>query len=404
MNNNLLTVLFSSIKARITPIWTKLKYWTSWNFIKTKIIAKIRNFLATLFDVKPRDQKDYYTVWHYLVSRRLVHAVVIVVGLLCLCYVTAVNPLFQAAQNAAGTRVYSYSSIPLRFHSGDVKIRAKGGYIAYVGAVDKGWASGYGRLYDKDGNMVYAGAFEKNMYSGNGKLYYASGQLEYNGNFEENEFSGSGTLYRESGSKWYAGEFAGGHMEGNGTLYDGSGKDVFTGEFRQDEVVYAQLLGKDTQQIGELYTGNSTIYQYDDQYALALEDIDAVCVAAQDADSLEDLPKAETIYVEKDSFSYGGKKLSTIAEIRQVLGEPVFEGNSYMTFPEAVEIRRLRERGKNISIDPGLSAEQDFSESYVVNGYDQDQLLYLYVFEKDDITYTFTASDRDGSFFVYSLE
>lgn len=402
--NNLLMVLFSSIKARITPIWTKLKYWTSWNFIRTKLITRVRNALAKLFDVKPRNQRDYYTIGHYLVSRRLAHAVVIVVGLLCLCYVVWVNPVFQAGQNVSGVRVYSYTSIPLRFHSGEVKIRAKDGQIAYEGNVDKGWASGYGKLYDKDRNLIYAGNFEKNKFSGAGKLYYPSGQLRYDGAFADNQFSGSGKLYRESGSERYDGEFSFGLMEGKGTLFDGSGKAVFTGAFQQDDVVYAQLLGKNAQEISELYTGKSTIYQYDNQYAAALEDIGAVYVASQSEDSLEDAPVADTVYVEKNSFSYGGKQLTTIAEVSQILGEPVFEGNSYMTFPEAVEIRRLREKGKNIRIDPELSAEQDFSESYLVNHYNQDQLLYLYVFEKDDITYTFTASDRNGSFFVYSLE
>ena len=185
--NNLLMVLFSSIKARITPIWTKLKYWTSWNFIRTKLITRVRNALAKLFDVKPRNQRDYYTIGHYLVSRRLAHAVVIVVGLLCLCYVVWVNPVFQAGQNAS---VYSYTSIPLRFHSGEVKIRAKDGQIAYEGNVDKGWASGYGKLYDKDRNLIYAGNFEKNKFSGAGKLYYPSGQLRYDGAFADNQFSG----------------------------------------------------------------------------------------------------------------------------------------------------------------------------------------------------------------------
>ena len=84
--NDLLSVLLSTLKARITPIWTKLKYWTSWNFIKTKILTKIRNFLTTIFQVKPKDKDDYYPIFGWLISKKLARAIVIVVGILCVCY------------------------------------------------------------------------------------------------------------------------------------------------------------------------------------------------------------------------------------------------------------------------------------------------------------------------------
>ena len=68
--NNLISVLLSTLKARITPIWTKLKYWTSWSFIKANILTKIRTALSNIFHVKPRNEDDYYPLFGYLISRR----------------------------------------------------------------------------------------------------------------------------------------------------------------------------------------------------------------------------------------------------------------------------------------------------------------------------------------------
>ena len=71
MGDNLFRVLLASIKAKVTPFVTKVKMWTSWNFIRTRVITKIRDFLTSLLDVKPRHKKDYYSVFGWLVSRRL---------------------------------------------------------------------------------------------------------------------------------------------------------------------------------------------------------------------------------------------------------------------------------------------------------------------------------------------
>ena len=134
--NNLLSVLLSTLKARITPLWTKLRYWTSWNFIKANILTKIRNALNTIFQVKPKDKNDYYPFLGFLISRRLARAVVIVVGILCLCYFVWVNPIVNIKESMnSGEKIYNYNSLPLRFAEGNVKIKAKDGYVAYEGNV-----------------------------------------------------------------------------------------------------------------------------------------------------------------------------------------------------------------------------------------------------------------------------
>ena len=403
--NNLLSVLLSTLKARITPIWTKLKYWTSWSFIRSKILTRIRVALTSVFQVKPRDKNDYYSVLGYLVSRRLARAVVVVMGILCLCYFLWVKPIANMADSVnTGDKVYSYNSFFLRFTEGPVKIKAKSGYVAYEGNVEKGYVSGQGRLYDETGGLVYTGNFEKNEYSGQGTLYYPIGQIKYEGEFQKNAFNGAGTLYRENGTKQYEGAFAEGVYEGEGTLYNPSEVAVFHGNFHHGELVYAQLLQKTPSQIAEYYTGTMLLYQKDTESVVFLEDIDAFYATTTEHNSMESEDKIGSIYAGKKEFAYGDRKLTTIQEICEVLGQPVFEGNSYVTFPEAVGIQILKEKGMEIPVEIQMETSQVFDEVKAVDSYTEDALVYLYVFEADDITYTFFTTDRAGNFFLYQLE
>ena len=180
--NDLFNVLISTIKAKITPLWTKLKYWTSWSYIHSRILTKARQLLSGLFSIKPRNKHDYFPILGFLVSRKLAFSVVIIVGLLCLYYLFFINPPSRLASGMEdGLRVYDYDSIPLRFVNDQVRIRAKSGYTAYEGAVERGYASGYGTLYSQDGQRVYEGQFAQNKYEGTGTLYYPSGQPRYFG-------------------------------------------------------------------------------------------------------------------------------------------------------------------------------------------------------------------------------
>lgn len=403
--NNLISVLLSTLKARITPIWTKLKYWTSWNFIKANILTRIRNALSSIFNIKPRHKKDYYPLLGYLISRRLAHAIVIVVGILCLSYLVWVNPIMNIKEGmGSGEKVYFYNSLPLRFAKGTVKIKAKGGYVAYEGNVEKGYTTGYGQLFDKNGTLLYKGNFERNEFSGQGSLYYPIGQMQYEGEFQSNAFEGEGTLYRENGTKKYTGQFSRGAFEGEGTLYDASDKEVFKGSFHNGELVYTQLLGKSAAEISELYTGSRLIYQEDTDWAVIMEDIDAFYVAPSENNSLDDTVKATAVYVGKDEFVYGDYRVTTIDELRTIFGAPVFEGNSYVTFPEAVGIDWLQKKGREIPLEVLVEARQPYDEVSEVTSYSTDTLVYLYVFQVEDVTYTFVAADRENGFFMYSLE
>ena len=94
----------------------------------------------------------------------------------------------------------------------------------------------------------------------------------------------------------------------------------------------------------------------------------------------------------------------TIEELKKVLGSPSFEGNSIVTFPEAVGINWMNANGKDIPVNAEISALALFDGVWSVDSYSTDVLVYLYVFQVEDITYTFIAEDRNSNFFMYVLE
>ena len=402
--NEFIRVIRNAIRSKFLPILTKFRYLRNKSYVKTVIFGKIRKWFSGIFNVKPRHKKDYYSVLNWLVSRRLIHAIVILIGSLAIIYLFWINPIYDFSKFKVGDRVYSYSSIPLRFVEGDVKIKAKSGYIAYEGAVSKGHVTGEGKLYDSDRNIVYSGNFENNKYNGVGTLYYPIGQMKYTGEFKDNVFQGNGQLYREGGSLLYEGEFANGYREGQGSLYDGSGKMVFTGMFQKDDIVYSQLLDKTSTDISTIYTGTQQIYQLDNQYMIALEDIKAFYLSQQNDDSIDTELKSVTVYVVKDYLVYGDKVISDVAGLKEVLGKPAFEGNSYITFPECVATKWAQERGSDIDIDTDLITRQTYEELITVENYSKNTLVYLYVYEINDLNYIFLAQEKDAKFFMYEIE
>lgn len=236
--NDIFNMIITTIKYRFAAISAKLRYWTNTSFIKAKFLSKFSEWLKGLFNVKPRNKTDYYTFFNIMASRKLVHAVIICVGLVCLGYLWTVRP-FSVVTNGKGVeKVYSYDDFWLKFQNATVSIKADAGYIAYTGQVKSGYAQGTGELFNAEGGVVYSGEFSKNMYEGRGKKYYPSGQLQYEGDFQQNLYNGSGKLYRENGMMLYSGEFVEGYQDGIGELYGNTGSKIFTGTFRQGELLY----------------------------------------------------------------------------------------------------------------------------------------------------------------------
>lgn len=421
--------LVSALDTKFGSLAEMISNITSPQYVMEKIVQKWRDALSRLLDVRPKNSRDYYTFQRWLISRRLVNAIVILGGSVCLMYLWWFRPI-SAGNDGIRIKTYRYSSIPLRFCEGEVRIRAKQGYIAYEGEVRDGYVSGTGILYGEDGQILYEGEFDKNRYHGTGTLYFDSGRMKYRGSFADNRFEGegvqywengakcyeggfrkdlfegSGTQYGESGARLYEGGFSQGMKEGAGILYNASGRAVFTGQFHLDDIVYAQLLGRTAQEMRELYSGEQFVYRNGqaDENAVWLREIETLCFAKDNGKSLSDSLKYDRVCVAKDVFGYGGKALCTVEELTEAVGEPVYEGNSYVTFLEAVAIDILQKKGKAAGIKSEIDMTPVFDEVNTVNAYAADAVVYLHTYLIGERTYTFVSKGKTGAFFLYEIE
>ena len=404
---NLLKVLFSAIKAKIVPLWTRFKLFTNKTFLQSRVITVIRKFFVKIFNVKPRDKKDYFTFRRWMVSRRLCYAITLALGILSLYFIFVIaKPFGSKSGSSDGYKVYKYNSQLLKLQDGNVKIKAKGGYIAYVGAVKKGYCEGEGSLYNKSGSLVYQGNFSESKYSGKGTLYYASGQAKYIGEFENNLFNGEGTYYRSNGSKEYVGEFVNGKKQGTGSLCDTGNNTVFTGLFSNDSLVYSQILGKKPSEISsDMYFGSNVIYTYGDQNFIHMADINAMYVNSNSDTSIEEEGNIELMYVLDDSFTYGENVITDIESLTATFGQPDFQGNSYLTVADALAVHLLEESGSDKlgNYSSSLEHEALYDEYQEITSYNASQETYIYRYNVDGITYEFYFTSKYGDLFMYSM-
>lgn len=401
--NSLFQGFLNALKARITPIWTKIRLFTKPSYLKGEVLRRLISYFRKMTDVRPRDKKDYYGFFGWLVSKRLAFLIVIAIGMCATFYITVVQPISVfTAEN--GIKTYSYHSIPLRFTDGRVRILGKSDYLAYEGNVKKGYAEGMGTLYRKDGSTVYEGQFEKNEFHGNGTSYYPTGQVQYTGTFQHNLYSGAGRLFRENGSLEYDGAFLEGRKDGEGVLYDSGNNKVYQGNFSKDNLLYTDFLGKSTAEANQMYFGEKTVYTDEDYFVVDMPDIDALYYGVQGTENLADEVRIEGIYVLKDHFDYGTESYTHVAEIAQIMGDAVYEGNAYLIMPEAAAVHTMNRTKNALNGDVSGEWEQYLDDAVIVNQYDADYSVYIYTYVMDDMRYTFFCKDRSGQFEMYLIE
>ena len=400
--NGLLGILIQTIKSKMTGLVTKFKLYTNWNFIKTKIIAKIRDFFSSLLGVKPRNKDDYYTVGRWMFSKRLMYALVIIIGVVSIWYITTESSLFKNFSED-GIRTYKYNSLRLRTANGHVKITGKSGYLAYDGYVDSGYVNGEGTLYNKEGNTVYVGSFAQNKYEGVGTLNYQSGALMYKGAFHDNLFEGNGTLYREDGTREYIGEFSEGKKNGEGTLYDSGENELYCGTFSSDEIVYSELLGKSVAEVGECYKGHRDLYMATKESVGIMNGIGALYHAYGDSEALDDDEIVDSVYVLSDSFPYGNSLIKTIDGLEEVFGKAVYDGNSGVILPEAVAINKINETKSILNGNVKMEVDQVFTDVAQVKSFNTDYVLYIYSFRRGDNMYSFVTDGVSKGFVFYYI-
>ena len=403
MNNSLISVILNSIKARVTPILTRFRMWMRPDYIRTRFIAGIRNFFVRLFDIRPRNKKDYYPIFSWLVSKRLAFALVIVAGALSILYLFTVRASFGFASDGENIKTYRYNSFSLRMAKGLVRIKGKSGYLAYEGNVSKGYTKGQGRLFSPDGTMLYQGNFEKSKFEKTGTLFYRDGTMHYQGNFHENIFEGKGPLYRENGSKEYEGDFVVGKKEGEGTLYDNASSAVYTGNFANDELVYSDLLGMKATDVAKAYTGKRDVYQTDDEQVVVMSDIGAIYLGQMEPDTIDGEVSVQEVVVMKNTFTSANMVCRTIDDVKKALGNITYEGESQATFPEAVAINKILETRDILHGEVAMTAEKSHEDLTQVSGYDTDYDIYIYTFQKEGLVYTFVSGDRSGQFLYYAI-
>ena len=402
----MLSVLWSSIKSKFSSIVSKLRLWLSWDFVRTRIIGRIRDFFVKLFSVKPKNKDDYYTVFRWMISKKLAYLIVIIVGVVSIWYLVSATKLFSGS--SAGIPTYSYNSVMLRFASDKVRIKAKSGYVAYEGQVSKGYATGEGTLFSKDGVVLYTGQFEKNLYEGEGTQNYESGVIHYKGTFHANQYEGQGALYRENGTREYEGGFSEGLKEGEGKLFDAGGNPLYEGSFASDEIIYGELLGKTPKDIRTKYFGTQKMYEESEELGsdvvIVLEGINALYLAKSDGSAADDSLKAVNVVVLSDTFKSGRVETRGIEGVKKLLGEPVYEGYSSVILPEAVAINTMSSKMSTLKGRVSMDTRTVYSDDIVVNGIDPDYTVYIYTFRRGDLTYSFVCSEPESNFAFYEIQ
>ncbi|MBR5420235.1 MAG: hypothetical protein IK115_03695 [Lachnospiraceae bacterium] len=400
---NLFSILLSTIRSRFAYFTSRIRLWTSWNFIQSRVITRIREFFTKLFDVKPKNKNDYFHIFGWMVSKKLATSIIIICGVISIWYIVSVKQVFAGIGSSNGIRSYKYDSVQLRLAKDQVRILGKSGYLAYEGSVEKGYVSGQGTLYRPDGTMCYQGSFEKNNFEGQGKLYYPNGTQEYEGSFHNNLFDGLGKLYRENGSLLYDGNFLLGKKSGQGTLFGENSSQVFTGPFAADEIVFSTFLGKSTGDVGEIYSGARRVWSGEERFCVYMSDIGALYSGQVDGGALSDDVMINEIYVISDSFPLGSGWTQELSEITASMGEPYYEGNSTATLPEAVVINILNERAPSFYGPVEMKESHPFSDVTMVDRFDGTYGVYLTSYLNNGLVYTFVSKDRDGKFGFYFI-
>lgn len=135
-----------------------------------------------------------------------------------------------------------------------------------------------------------------------------------------------------------------------------------------------------------------------------MPDIGAIYYGKNGNENLEGNINVEGVYVLSESFAYSGETYQNIYEVQEILGDAVYEGNAYITMPEAVAIHVLNEKGNEFYGDVKGIWNENLADVIEVEKYDAEYTFYLYTYVKDNLRYTFFAKDRTGVFSMYSIE
>ena len=101
---------------------------------------------------------------------------------------------------------------------------------------------------------------------------------------------------------------------------------------------------------------------------------------------------------------YGQTAISSLDDLTKAMGEPEFQGNTYITLPEAVAVELINQQEEPLEIDAQLETSALYDEVQTVESYQSMLEIYLYVYQTEDLIYTFFCENRDTPFFMYMVE
>ena len=98
--------------------------------------------------------------------------------------------------------------------------------------------------------------------------------------------------------------------------------------------------------------------------------------------------------------------MEDIPQIRECLGEPVYEGNTYLEAEDEIALNRACElTGENVLYGKSGCREMPvYDDVTEVSEFDGDYQAYIYVYENEGIVYTFFCKDKDAGFDFYRME
>ncbi|MFI3312369.1 MAG: hypothetical protein R3Y62_00640 [Eubacteriales bacterium] len=340
-----------------------------------------------------------------MISKKLAFSVIVILGVFSAYLVYTTQPdIFNFNGFTTSNTTYDYDSFFLRFKEGTVNILAEDGHLAYVGNVGSGACNGSGKLYRDDGSLLYNGAFVNSTFEGNGSMYYKSGSTQYDGVFAENLYHGEGIYYWENGSKQYMGQWQFGMKSGDGVLYNSSGSQVFAGKFSADQLVYSQMAQQTTADIAEMYSGNTEIFVDSDTYCVKMPEIDAIYAANEDVTSLDNTRTVNSIYVLKDNFVVGDQVYTSISQIEELLGEPIYEGLTYADMSDQIAILDLISAGNPNFVSPDITVSYAYDNAANVTSQSLNYQVFVYAFQYEGLLYRFYCSKEGDQFAMYCIE
>ena len=146
------------------------------------------------------------------------------------------------------------------------------------------------------------------------------------------------------------------------------------------------------------------LYEDEDNFAVILEDIDAMYTGWGDSQTLDDEMSVDRVLVCKDSFGAGGKVLTTVEELKKFFGTEDYQGNSEVNMPEAVAINWMADNRNSGQKKVEMELSTEYDDYLVVEDFDVAYTVYIYSFRRDGLIYTFICQDRGGEFSFYSIE